>query len=464
MFAEKGRLNVLLDAITDKKAKYSAGVPDSLINLGRYYSGKISEDHVNIELENEKSKQSDNAKIKYWENEIFDLGQKEAAVTKRLEKEYGRYFNIKYSDIVSSVADVKKNLHINDAVVEYFLTERFLCAFVITPDSFYIKKIPADSSFGRKISEFTKLLGKGIALAQNENRKMFIELGCQLYDLLISPVSEVLRGCSNLIIVPNGPLCYLPFETLIERSSAERFENQKYLLTRYNILYNYSTRLFRANSKNCKKYDYAFIGFAPTSVIMNGNRMITENLAYAEPEVKAISGLYKKHHLPALAFYSNYAKQDTFCNVMSRCSSEIIHIATHSLLNTKTPSLSGLLFSPASDSASDAILQTGKIANMKINANLAVLSACESGIGKFARGEGVIALTRSFVYAGVNNVLFSLWMVSDKYSKELMTDFYDNILDGKNYSEALRRAKLNMLKNEVSALPSNWGPFILLEN
>jgi CHAT domain-containing protein len=141
-----------------------------------------------------------------------------------------------------------------------------------------------------------------------------------------------------------------------------------------------------------------------------------------------------------------------------------LHFATHGLINEKNPKLSGLLLAQEdSTSKEDGILHLGEIYNLNLNADLVVLSACETGLGQIAKGEGIIGLTRGFLYAGASNLLVSLWQVSDVTTADLMVDFYDGMLKGSTKSEALAEAKRHLIGNgSERAKPDYWAPFILI--
>ena len=143
---------------------------------------------------------------------------------------------------------------------------------------------------------------------------------------------------------------------------------------------------------------------------------------------------------------------------------DIIHIASHSFINEDQPQISGMVFAQPTDSTNteDGILYAGETYNLDLNADLVVLSSCESGLGKLISGEGMMALTRGFLYSGVANIIFSLWKIPDKPTSELMIEFYKQMLSGKSYSESLRQAKLNLIKNEITARPRSWASFILI--
>jgi CHAT domain-containing protein len=108
------------------------------------------------------------------------------------------------------------------------------------------------------------------------------------------------------------------------------------------------------------------------------------------------------------------------------------------------------------------VLFSSEIYNLELNADLVVLSSCESGIGKLVMGEGVMALTRAFLYAGARNIIYSLWEVSDRHTSQLMIDLYKHILSDQGYSRALQAAKLKLIEEEETAFPKKWSGFVLL--
>jgi len=140
-----------------------------------------------------------------------------------------------------------------------------------------------------------------------------------------------------------------------------------------------------------------------------------------------------------------------------------VHFATHGLVNESKPELSGLILAQGNQSFEDGILYLGEIYNLNLNADLVVLSAYKTGLGKIARGEGLIGLTRGFLYAGANNLLVSLWQVNDVSSSNLIVDFYQQLLEGQSKSGALREAKLRLLESHTKyAKPYYWAPFVLV--
>ncbi|MCA1632937.1 MAG: CHAT domain-containing protein [Acidobacteria bacterium] len=142
----------------------------------------------------------------------------------------------------------------------------------------------------------------------------------------------------------------------------------------------------------------------------------------------------------------------------------VLHFATHGLLNAERPQFTGVVLSlVGNNETSDGFLRTDEIFNLRLSSPLVMLSACETGLGKEMRGEGVIGLTRAFMYAGAPAVGVSLWSVADKSTAELMTDFYKNLLGkaGPPPTAAMRAARLQMIANKKYSAPFYWAPFVL---
>jgi CHAT domain-containing protein len=142
----------------------------------------------------------------------------------------------------------------------------------------------------------------------------------------------------------------------------------------------------------------------------------------------------------------------------------IVHFATHGILNSKNPAMSGLVFSLVDKDGKfrNGFLRTDETYNLKLSADLVVLSGCKTGLGKEIRGEGLVGMTRGFMYAGASRVMVSLWDVDDQATAELMKFFYQNLLGKKmGYGQSLRQAQLSMIKDKKYSAPFYWSAFTL---
>jgi CHAT domain-containing protein len=142
----------------------------------------------------------------------------------------------------------------------------------------------------------------------------------------------------------------------------------------------------------------------------------------------------------------------------------VIHIATHGLLDAERPQFTGVVLSLIGNKSQDGFLRTDEVFNLRLGAPLVMLSACETGLGKEKRGEGVMGLTRAFIYAGAPTVGVSLWSVADKSTAELMTEFYKRLFssDTASASASLRDAQLAMINGKKYSAPFFWAPFVLV--
>jgi CHAT domain-containing protein len=184
-------------------------------------------------------------------------------------------------------------------------------------------------------------------------------------------------------------------------------------------------------------------------------------LPFSRQEAEAITGLLPpSERLKALDFAADRGL------ALSEKLGEyrILHFATHGLLNNKTAALSGLVFSMVDEQGQprNGFLRLHEIYNLKLNADLVVLSGCQTALGQEVSGEGLIGLTRGFMHAGAPRVVASLWNVNDQATANLMKLFYRRMMkDGLRPAAALRAAQIAMWKTEPNAVPYRWGAFIL---
>jgi len=180
-------------------------------------------------------------------------------------------------------------------------------------------------------------------------------------------------------------------------------------------------------------------------------------LPNAEKEVVELSNLFNGTFLNGDA-----ANEHDFKTLAADYS--IIHLAMHGVLNKRSPLLSSFAFTENGNHSENNFLQAYEISQMKLNASLVVLSACETGFGKFEQGNGIASLARSFMYAGVPSLVVSLWQVHDQSTEIIMKAFYKYIKEGLGKATALRQAKLDYLNraDQLAAHPAYWSPFIQL--
>jgi len=194
---------------------------------------------------------------------------------------------------------------------------------------------------------------------------------------------------------------------------------------------------------------------------MTDDKLCIPRLPFTRQEAEAIiAHVPEGHGLKALDFAASRA---TVANAqLSRY--RIVHFATHGLLNSQHPELSGIVLSLVDEQGQpqDGFLRTHEIFNLNLSADLVVLSGCKTGLGKEVKGEGLVGLTRGFMYAGAARVVVSLWDINDAATAELMKQFYQGVLaEGLRPAAALQAAQVAMWKEKRWQAPYYWAGFVL---
>lgn len=327
---------------------------------------------------------------------------------------------------------------------------------------------------------------------KKSNPEQFTAYAQLLYERLIQPIDSMLKGKDRLLIVPHKNLFAIPFEALISGFMPDEdkstYTKLNYLIQSYTIQYSYGANLatpkskaapasgvlsmapvFDNNSSQSYIWDSNLFAFDTTYQGSYSMRSATADglsfqaLPESEREALDISKLFAKKKRTALAYLRIEANESNFKAQANKQS--ILHLATHSFVNYANPALSGIAFSQPNisrPSTEDGVLYAGEIAGLNLQGvDLVTLSSCESGSGPDAGNEGALSLTHGFLSAGAPNVLSSLWKVYDSYTAQLMQLFYDQTLSNKGYAQALRHAKLKMIKDSKSADPRKWSGFVL---
>ncbi|MBD2517937.1 tetratricopeptide repeat protein [Nostoc sp. FACHB-973] len=282
----------------------------------------------------------------------------------------------------------------------------------------------------------------------------------QLHKLLIEPIADVLpkNPNSHVIFIPQGQLFLVPFPALQDA-------NGKYLIEKHTILTAPAIQVLNLTHQQRLKPHPADLQAAlvignPTmpkvTTKLGDSPQQLSDLAGAEQEAKEIAKLFKTK-----AFTGNQAIKAKMLPKLSQA--RIIHLATHGLLDdVKGLGVPGAIaLAPSGNGQlNDGLLTADEILDLKLNADLVVLSACDTALGQIT-GDGVIGLSRSLITAGTPSVIVSLWSVPDAPTAELMTEFYNNWRERKlDKAQALRQAMLKTMENHPN--PKDWAAFTLI--
>jgi CHAT domain-containing protein len=342
----------------------------------------------------------------------------------------------------------------------------------------------------KELKKLMNQLGRSYyALTENDRqdpakKQNYINAAAKLYQKLIAPVEEIIKN-KELVIIPDGLLWELPFEVLIkapteaETKKLEKlaFEKLPLLNQFHSVRYSPSaTAFFRSFSLPPKGqglfavapvFDAQEERFLASRAASNRDVVYPELVAPlpgSESEVEELKKLFQKQNLPAKLLLREQAKEEVFTG-SPLASFRYIHLATHGVFNRNKPSWSYLLFSRPADTAAnlerDGLLTAAECYNLKLDAELVALSACETARGELKPGEGLVGLTRGLLYSGARAVLVSQWKVPDQATSKLMQVFYQNLLSGMSKPKALQAAKETMRKSGF-AHPYYWAAFVLV--
>lgn len=442
-FCERSKSSVLLEAITESKAKSFSGIPNELLVL----EDSLKDEIAFIE---QQLAQPENTENQDQKDLLFTYQNAYRTFIADLEANYPDYFNLKYSQSLASLEEIQKELNENAALLSYFIGKEELYIFMITKKGIKAFRKPVNENLNKLTTGFRNAIKYNIKSA-------FINSAKELHAQLIPDLPKTIN---ELIILPDGVLGTLPFEGLVNaKDEGLEYSSLAYLLKEYHISYDYSATLFTQRSTNDDRINPEILLIAPVSFAENEVKM--SNLPDSKTEIDEIRLLFMGSNCEATIQTGNDASESNF-KKENLGKYRFVHFATHGQVNESEPALSRIFLSP--DKGEDGSLYTGEIYNLKINADLVTLSACETGLGKVAKGEGIVGLSRALQYAGANNIIVSLWQVADASTSQMMIEFYKYNLnnDHHGYNTALRQAKLSLLNSEKYNRPYFWAPFILV--
>ncbi len=515
-FCEQAKGLLLLANLKDEAAKTSAHLPSELLEKEQNLRMERTELTKKINQEQVKPiTEKNEAQIRKWQDAYFDCEQEYQQLIQKFETDYPKYFQLKHQVETVAIEVLQKKMPSQTAMIEYFIGEKQLYIFTLTSSDFQCFQVAKPTDFEDTVEAFKTSIDE-------IDKTEYIELAFELYQLLFAPISQYL--ISNIKIIPSGILSTIPFEALLIEEVTEnaKYTDFPYLLLQYNISYHYSATLW-SQSMEAERVETrpTFVGFAPvykseqkqtleetatrgiynnetTRSIRIGEEIYSE-LIYSEEEVTSIESYFNAKNIPTQTFLHAQANSNNFLQNVGK--HKYVLISAHGFHNDKQSNLTGIVLSPSinqtlanpSDVAksstaekkspiraknpeqsgqasptpagfgdvwSENIFYLSDAYNLQLNADLVVLSCCETGVGKLAKGEGVMALNRGFFYAGAKNVIYTLFKVYDQASCQLTQHLFQQILEEKSYSLALKEAKRQLILKGKA--PIHWAGYLLI--
>ena len=512
-YAEQGKNRLFVEQLTRLSAKISVGIsPEFLaeettltqeliaLETGLRQQLSIPEDRQNKELVQELREKRQQREQEYRE------------LQRQIEREYPRYAELKNPKPIT-VEQVSKLLRSDEVLLEYFTTK----------DNIILWAISSSHSQMHILDGTPEMLDSHIRRLRTviENKQpLDAVLLSQLYQQLVEPVKSFLSDAETVYIVPDGPLYYLPFDLLITSKGGQQIASTPvnradFLLNDYLFTYIPSASVLRSIRTDSRwttprSDQYHLLAFGdpvyskeeltqdeiPSNAMNKGAAEIERSLqnpAAGFEDIKVDRLPYTGQEVLTIGALHNLGDESEAINLRQKALEtrvkefdltrfRYLHFATHGLLGNQVkgawqqPSLVLSLYGEEQDedgkSKNDGFLQMSEVFNLPMHADLVTLSACQTGLGDFVQGEGLVGLTRAFLYAGTPSVVVSLWNVSDLATAHFMEQFYQNLNNnGMSKVEALREAKLDMLEwfyidktgqYQTHHHPYYWAPFILI--
>lgn len=475
--SERARARSLLDILAQAAADVREGADPALIETERRLLAQIED------LEQRRlsllGKGVDSPEVRETAAQLSKALEEHGRVEAELRVSSPRYAALTQPK-PASIEDIRKEVLDGKALLlEYALGEERSYLWAVTPVSLRTFELPARLKIEEAARRWYGALvvhpsEAGYPEATEEARKAADELGA----MLLGPVEEMLSG-QPLLIVGDGALQYLPFGAL--PIPAGRVP----LVTRHEVVTLPSASalaVLRRETAGRKPAPRTLAVLADPVFRLEDGRMPRTarrgiqdglraseidprklpRLRFSETEAEAITALVSEpqQRFKAVGFDATRA----VATGGELAKYRMVHFATHGLIDSRHPELSSLVLSLVNQKGEpqNGFLRLHDIYNLELQADLVVLSACETALGQEIRGEGLVGLTRGFMYAGSSRVLASLWSVDDRATSELMKSFYRHMISGRlSPAAALRKAQVDMSGDRRWSAPYYWAGFSL---
>ena len=471
---EASRASILLETFVT--AKDFAGLPTKVLERNKYFRSQIFLTSKEIEIEKSVSGDSLTDKIAQLEKKIFGLKQNQLHFYDSLKTYFPKFYKARVANLYPEIREIKREvLEEKEALVEYHISEKAIYIFFINKDTFDVIGVKKPQNFGLWVDKVTRTnLSKIDESDTNTTIKIdpfgmtnFKDAASSLYELLIQPISQFLNTDDHLIIAPSDILNYIPFEVLLtEKDNREtNWAKFPYLIRKHPISYTYSAALLNEmkNKEHTHIPQKRILGLAPFDKpgvyksISKGSKESLPGIPYTKASLDTI--------FKSWGGTMHFGKEASIERFLKEAPSyQIIILPTHGDIGDLNRDLSYLALADPNQAFQYEKYFTQDLYGLELNADLVFLSACNTGIGNYKRGEGIISLARAVAYAGSKSVFTTLWNVNDKATKEVSSSFFNYLHQaGTSKAKSLQSAKLEYLEqhtNDQKAHPFYWAGLI----
>lgn len=449
-YAQLSKSNLFLEQEKDYKEFASSAIPYSLKEV--YYNASAKLENLKSSLYKALDNSLTGDSVLRLSDQILRLEERVTSLKDSISLTYS------LERTVESGLDVINSLKQDEVLLEYFYGDRSIYAFGINPeDQIVFMKTNNDVELRSSLEGFLKIVSSPPNYEEFEvDQRAFKEHAFTIYSRLIEPaLKQTGKGVTSLVVVPDEFLTRIPFEALITRQANDQsYKDFDYLIKTYNIRYMISSNTQKNSSSPINK-DYRILGFGFSD---NANQMED-----ARGGLSSLPGTEREIQFLNASFDGDYylGTEGTKQQFLSKAKNyDILHLAIHGKADSANRFLSRLIFN-----GSDSILNPNQLYLANIQAQLTVLSACESGKGQIESGEGTFSIARGFAIVGVPNIVMSLWEVDDRTTSTQMVSFYENFLNERlDLNSSLRKVKLDYIEkgDSYQSHPYYWASFVHL--
>jgi CHAT domain-containing protein/Tfp pilus assembly protein PilF len=479
-YAEQARARAFLDLLAEAKVRVRRGLSPEVQREEQAIFQEITK--IRKKLLREGLSKNETTRL---ERALMKAEEQRQEFEQRLRLTNPAYAALQYPEPFQLEKVQKEVLDDETLLIEFMLGEEKSFLWAVSKKECQMVELPGRGSIESQVRSFRRVITSPPIDTEAFDR--FSRQAFRLHTLLLKPIEKMLREYKQLVIIPDGILHYLPFEALATGRPAATRNRPPLLLMSHRISYapsasslgmlaavNHRTEEKRSQMELLAYGDPVFSG---TQLVRSNNSKRTPaqvvrslyrergwkfgRLRYTREEVESIAALYPQPDRKVVlgkAAIESAVKRESLDRYRS------LHFATHGLIDERVPARSGIALSFVGQQDEDGILEMGEIFNLTLDADLVVLSACRTGLGRLVRGEGIVGLTRAVMYAGSSSVVVSLWNVQDASTAEFMKTFYRHLKAGKRKAEALRQAKLEMIRADIPShrFPYFWAAFVLV--
>jgi CHAT domain-containing protein len=437
--------NILRQNLEFTNFKLNSGIPDSLTRKENELKGLYA---VYLSKLNQASNERESGSMQ------MKLDSIQVSLS-RLQKSYEKYELFTWvknsqADHRITLSEIRDNLDSKTALINYFVTENEIFLLAISKNKVKASRVPIGPTFSFAIKKY---LDECFRLSEGIRYEGFAA-SRDIFRFLLEPVYSVVRNCPRLVVIPDKYLFELPFDGLITSDGP-----RDYLVKSHSISFHYSFSLLLQGiaSPNLQTFNaQGILAFAPFSVDLkklsrNGNFF----LPFSGEEINRDN---------ARKYFSAAATKQQFLKEYRNY--DILHLATHASLGNDSSS-NWIQFYPNQASFSPDRLYVHEVYNLHLEKNgLVILSACESGAGLAVSGEGLLSLSRAFMYAGAGGIISTLYKTDDRVTAFLMKRLYFHMERGLDPAEALQKSKIDLLEtndlNPRLKTPNYWSNFVYI--